>query len=210
MDTTRGEVSGEAAHGTSRHVRDWAMQGTGGHAHGGAVHRTRKQVRGGAVHGSRGQLRGGAVHGTARQAHGGAVHAVSSGVRGGATHGSGRQAHGEAVRGTGGQAHGRAVHGAGRKVRRGSVPNLPKRPAPVWEPVPVPAATVSMSYRTFRSVRHRYRCCTELTEVSCTSIDVVPDLPKRPVPVWKSVAVPAKTISMAYRTYRSGIDVVPN
>ena len=78
----------------------------------------------------------------------------------------------------------------------GVVPNLPKCPAPVW-----------VSYRTYRSVRYRYRCCTEHTEVSGTGIDAVPNLssvpgtgidvvpiiPKRPVPVGKSAPVPAGT-----------------
>ena len=81
------------------------------------------------------------------------------------------------------------------------VPNLPKGSVPV------------LMYRTYRSVRHRYWCCTELTEVSGTGIDVAPNLP---VPVL-----------MLYRTYPSvryrywcctehtevsgtGIDVVPN
>ena len=103
------------------------------------------------------------------------------------------------------------------------VPKLPKCPVPVL-----------MLYRTYRSVRYRYEGLyryrryqypyrTELTEVSGTGIDVVPNLcidvvpnlPKCPVPV------------LMYRTYRSvryrywcrteltevsgtGIDVVPN
>ena len=61
------------------------------------------------------------------------------------------------------------------------VPNLPKSPAPVL-----------MSYRTYRSVRYRYPCRTELAEVSGTGIDVVQNLPKSPAPVL-----------MSYRTYRS-------
>ena len=96
------------------------------------------------------------------------------------------------------------------------VPNLPKCPVPVL-----------MLYRTYRSVRYRYESLyryrryrypyrAELTEVSGTGIDVVPNLPKCPVPVL-----------LSYRTYRSvwyrylcrtelteesgiGIDVVPN
>ena len=56
-----------------------------------------------------------------------------------------------------------------------------------------------MSYRTYRSVRYRYGYRTELTEVSGTGIDVVPNLPKCPVPVW-----------ISYRTYRSGsVMVIP-
>ena len=48
---------------------------------------------------------------------------------------------------------------------------LPKCPVPVL-----------MSYRTYRSVRYRYGCCAEHTEVSGTGIDVVPNLPKCQVP----------------------------
>ena len=73
----------------------------------------------------------------------------------------------------------------------GVIPNLPKCPVPLL-----------MSYRTYRSVRYRYWCCTEVTEVSGTGIDV-PSLPKSPVPVWTSVPVPAVPVSMSYRTYRS-------
>ena len=113
------------------------------------------------------------------------------------------------------------------------VPKLPKCPVPVL-----------VSYRTHRSVRYRYRCLyrthrsvqyryeslyrfrryrypcrTELTEVSGTGIDVVPNLPRCPVPVLKSyrtcrgvryrhrcltelteVSVP---VLVSYRTYRS-------
>ena len=72
------------------------------------------------------------------------------------------------------------------------VPILPKCSVPVL-----------MLYRTYRSVRYRYESLcqyrryqhpyrTELTEVSGTGIDVVPNLPKCPVPVL-----------MLYRTYRS-------
>ena len=71
-------------------------------------------------------------------------------------------------------------------------PNLPKCPVPVL-----------MLYRNYQGVRYRYEslyryrryrypCRTELTEVSGTGIDVVPHLPKRPVPVLTS-----------YRSYRS-------
>ena len=86
------------------------------------------------------------------------------------------------------------------------MPNLPKCPVPVWKSVPVAAVTgihivpnlpkcpapVWVSYRTYRSVRYRYRCCTEHTEVSGTGIDAVPNLAKCPVPVL-----------ILYRTYRS-------
>ena len=44
----------------------------------------------------------------------------------------------------------------------------------------------------YRYSRYRYGCRTELTEVSGTGIDVVPNLPKCLVPVL-----------MSYRTYRS-------
>ena len=49
-----------------------------------------------------------------------------------------------------------------------------------------------MSYRTYRRVRYRYCCRTELTEVSGTGTDVVPNLSKGVVPVL-----------MLYQTYRS-------
>ena len=45
------------------------------------------------------------------------------------------------------------------------VPNLPKCPVPVWKSVPVPAVPLLMLYRSYRSVRYRYCCRTELTEV---------------------------------------------
>ena len=48
------------------------------------------------------------------------------------------------------------------------VPNLPKCLVPVWNFIPITAVPVSMSYRTYRSVRYRYWCRTELTEVSGT------------------------------------------
>ena len=50
-------------------------------------------------------------------------------------------------------------------------------------PVSVTALPVSMSYRTYRSVRYRYWCRAELTEASGTCTDVVPNLPKCPVSV---------------------------
>ena len=68
--------------------------------------------------------------------------------------------------------------------------------------VPVFSLQVCMSYRTYRRVRYRYWCRTELTEVSGTGIDV-PKLPKCTVPVWKSVPVPAAPVSISYRSYRS-------
>ena len=79
--------------------------------------------------------------------------------------------------------------GTGMKVCTGTggtgvhiVPKLSKCPVPVL-----------LLYRTTRSVRYRYWCRTELTEVSDTGIiDFVPNLPKCPLPVL-----------MSYRTYRS-------
>ena len=63
------------------------------------------------------------------------------------------------------------------------VPNSPKCPVPV------------LMYQIYRSVRYRYGCCNELTEVSGTGIDVVPNLPKCAVsvlaPVHISIPVPA-------------------
>ena len=41
---------------------------------------------------------------------------------------------------------------------------------------------VLMSYQSHRSVRYRYPCHTELTEVSGTGIDFVPNISKCPVP----------------------------
>ena len=54
-----------------------------------------------------------------------------------------------------------------------------------------------------RYARYRYGCRPEHTEVSFTVIDVVPILVKSPIPVWKSVPVPAVPVSISYRTYRS-------
>ena len=73
----------------------------------------------------------------------------------------------------------------------GVVPSLPKCPVPV------------LIYRSYRSVRYRYWCCTELIEVPGTAmkvytgtggtgIHIVPCLPKCPV-----------TVSVSYRAYRS-------
>ena len=78
------------------------------------------------------------------------------------------------------------VSGTGMKVCTGTggtgipvVPNIPKWPLPLW------------MYRSYPSVRYRYWCRTEHTEVTTTGMDV-PNLPKCPVPVLRS-----------YRTYRS-------
>ena len=78
------------------------------------------------------------------------------------------------------------------------VPNLPKRPVPV-----------SMLYRyryqlrykrSYRYRRYRCWCCTDLTEVSGAGIiiDVVPTLPKCPVPVHIDV-VERTYLSVQYR-----------
>ena len=84
------------------------------------------------------------------------------------------------------------------------VPNLPKCPV-----------SVLMVYRSYRSVRHRYPCRTELTEVSGTGIngrtevtevsgtgiDVVPNLPKCPVPVIPAVYTGSMPRYVPYRTH---------
>ena len=82
-----------------------------------------------------------------------------------------------------------------------AVPNLPKCPVPVWKFVPVSAVPVSMSYRTYRSVWYRYWRRTELTEVSGTGIDVVPNLPKYPVPVIPAVYTAGMPQYLPYRTH---------
>ena len=75
--------------------------------------------------------------------------------------------------------HGTGIFGTGMDV----VPNLPKCPVPVLT-----------SYQTYRSVRYRYDSLyryrryrypyrTELTEVFGSGINVVPNLPMRPVRV---------------------------
>ena len=69
------------------------------------------------------------------------------------------------------------------------VPNLLKCPEPVWKSVPVPAIPLSPTYLTYESIRYRYWCRTELTEVSGTGINVVRNLPKCPVPVIRPVCL---------------------
>ena len=106
--------------------------------------------------------------------------------------------------------YGTGILGTGTDV----VPKLPKYPVPV------------MSYRTYRSVRHQYWCTEitevsgtgmkslpvpvvpvsmsyELTEVSGTGIDVVPNLPKCPVPVTPAVYTGGMTRYVPYRTQPS-------
>ena len=61
--------------------------------------------------------------------------------------------------------------------------------APNFPMCPVPAL---ISYRSYRGIRYRYWCHTELTEMSGTGIDVLPNVPKCLVPVF-----------MPYRTYRN-------
>ena len=75
-----------------------------------------------------------------------------------------------------------------RPYRVDVVPNLPKRPGSSRRPLPV---SVLYRYRCqFRYRRpHRYRRCrywrrSEPTEVSGNGSDIVPNLPKLPVPVW--------------------------
>ena len=50
-----------------------------------------------------------------------------------------------------------------------------------------------------------YGCCTEFTEVSGTGIDVVPNLPKCPVPVWKYVPVTVTGNGSDFHTGTGGI-----
>ena len=64
---------------------------------------------------------------------------------------------------------------------KGVLGTQPVRSVPAW-----------MSYRAYRSVRYRFWCRTELTEVSGTGLDVVPNLVMRPIPVLTF-----------YHTYRS-------
>ena len=67
---------------------------------------------------------------------------------------------------------------------------------PILPKCPVPVSTLYRYRYRLRYIRayryRRYRCRTELTEVSGTGVDVVSNLPKYPVPVL-----------MSYRTYRS-------
>ena len=72
----------------------------------------------------------------------------------------------------------------------------------VFGTVPVFSVPVRMSYRTYRSVRYRYWCRTELTEVSGTGIDVVPNSPKCPVTYWCRIKLT--------KLSGTGISVVPN
>ena len=69
----------------------------------------------------------------------------------------------------------------------------------VFGTVPVFSVPVWMSYRTYRSVRYRY-WCTELTEASGTGIDVVPNLPKCPVPVIPAIYTGGMPRYVPYRT----------
>ena len=88
----------------------------------------------------------------------------------------------------------------------------------VFGTVPVFSVPVRMSYRTYRSVRYRYWCRIEVTEVSGTGIDALPNLPKRPVPLkdctgtgGTGIHIPVVpnlpkcpgSVWMSYRTYRS-------
>ena len=90
------------------------------------------------------------------------------------------------------------------------VPSSPKFPVPVF-----------MSYRTHRSVRYRYWCCTENTQVFgtgmkvCTGIHVVSNLPKCPVRVLMSyrkypcVWCRYWCLTEVIQVSGTGIDVVP-
>ena len=68
----------------------------------------------------------------------------------------------------------------------------------------------SMCSVRHRYARYRYGGRTERTEVSGTGINVVPNLPTCPVPVWKSVPVPAVPVSISYKVSGTVMDVVPN
>ena len=96
-------------------------------------------------------------------------------------------------------------------------PSLPKCPVPLWKSVPVPAVPVSMSYRTYRSVRYRYWCRAERTEASGTCTDVVPNLPKCPVsviPAEYTAGMPRYTVGMPryvpYRTHSWYLALFPH
>ena len=81
------------------------------------------------------------------------------------------------------------------------LPKLSKCPVPVCKSVPLASVPVVMSYRTSRSVRYRYWCRTEVTEVPGTGIDVVPNLPKYPVPVTPAVYAAGMPRYVPYRTH---------
>ena len=55
----------------------------------------------------------------------------------------------------------------------------------------------------YRYARYRYCYRTELTEVSGIGIDVVPNLPKRPVPVISAVYTRGMPRYVTYRTHPS-------
>ena len=78
------------------------------------------------------------------------------------------------------------------------VPKLPKCPVPVLE-----------SHRSYRSVRYRYPCRTEVTEVSGTGSDV-PKLLKRPVPVIPAVYTCGMPRYVPYRTHPSYSTISPH
>ena len=55
--------------------------------------------------------------------------------------------------------------------------------------------------------RYRYWCCTEITEVSGTGIDVVPNLPKRPGPVIPVVHIGCMPRYVPFRTHPRNISL---
>ena len=81
-----------------------------------------------------------------------------------------------------------------------------------------------MLYRSYRSVRYRYRCCTDTgtnsgtdvhTGTGGTGFDVVPNLPKCPVPVlmdrtYRRVGTDMKVCTELTEVFGTGIDAVPN
>ena len=82
------------------------------------------------------------------------------------------------------------------------VPNLPNCPVPVLiSNLPKCTIPVLTSHRTYRSVRYRYGCRTELTEVSGTGIDAVPNIPKCRVPVIPAVYIAGTPRYVPYRTH---------
>ena len=90
------------------------------------------------------------------------------------------------------------------------VPNLPKCPVPVWKSVPVPVVPVSISYRTYGSVRYWYWCRVEPTEVSSTGIKVTPNLPNCSVPAIPAVYTGGRRRYVRYRTHPCNLACPPN
>ena len=80
---------------------------------------------------------------------------------------------------------------AGNKTMRGPPAGREALPASRIELVLINSSIAKVSSVRYRYSRYRYGSRTELTEVSSEGVDVVPNLPKCPVPV------------LVYRTYRS-------